>query len=188
MNRLPAAFASHLKCFLPVAAACLLNSGCSTANLNPPAPRADTGYVDFYTDAPLELSWRVKRADPKTGKMRTVFSEFKPVAGNILRLASPAGTQRFEIWFINLVTTGPQTVDVQVENSKVTPVRVTLVSTGGASVQDKSYEYRPTPMASRRITRTTTEEQRSYKIGAIAADPQEYLPKERAAYFAPPGK
>ncbi len=58
---------------------CLALAGCSTANVNPPAPRAHTGYVDFYADADMGLCWEVKRADDQTGEMQVVFSEFKPV-------------------------------------------------------------------------------------------------------------
>src|SRR5689334_22379785 len=87
---------------LLAALACLTLVGCRTADLNPPAPRARTGYVDFYTDKNLDLSWEIKRADGRKGAMRTVFSEFDPPAENILRLDAPAGTNHFSVWFRNV--------------------------------------------------------------------------------------
>lgn len=168
------------------AVGCLVSAGCSTPDINPPAPRANTGYVDFYTDSTFDLSWVVKRADQKSGELRKVFSEFTPLAGNILRLAAPAGTNRFEVWISNKVTTGPQPVLVQVVNAKVTPVHVALTSAGSTGVENKSYEYRPTPMATRRVTRLATDEQQTWQIRLSAALPQDYQPKERMPYFSPP--
>ncbi len=162
--------------------------GCSTPDINPPAPRAKTGYVDFYTDSNLGVSWKVKRAMEPDGELRSVFSEFKPVRGNILRLATPAGKHRFEVWFSNQVTTGPQTVDVEVGNASVTPVRVTLTPAGSTSVMGQAYEYRSTPKATRRVTRISGQEQNVYEIGATAAAPQEYRRKEEMPYFAPEAK
>ena len=159
---------------------CLL--GCSSANVNPSLPKAHTGYVDFYTDSDLDLSWQIKRA--ADDRMRPVFSEFNPIFGNILRLATPAGNHRFEVWFINCFTTGPQTIEVQVNETCVTPVHVTLTGAGSTSAQSTSYEYRPTARATRRVQRTTTSEKETFQIGLTAADPQPYQPKERMPYFS----
>ena len=93
----------------------LLAAGCTSPDVNPSAPRANTGYVDFYTDSNLDLSWEVKWARDQSGEMRTAFSRFTPLVGNILRLAAPAGTHRFQVWFINEVTTEPRAVVAQVE-------------------------------------------------------------------------
>lgn len=165
--------------------ACLVSAGCRTPNVNPPAPRVHTGYVDFYTDSDLGLSWKVKRGSNQGGQMRPVFSEFKPIEGNILRLAAPVGTHRFEVWFSNEVTTGPQVVVVEVANAKVTPVHVTLVPKGSVAVVGQSYEYRPTARATRRVTRVGTEEQEMFQIGTSAGTPQDYRLKERMPYFNP---
>src|SRR5215469_9526049 len=90
----------------------LIIAGCSTPNVNPPSPRANTGYVDFYTDSALELSWEVKEEKEPGGKLRTVFSDLNPVEGTILRLAAPPGRHRFEVWFMDQVTEGPQAIEV----------------------------------------------------------------------------
>ncbi len=164
---------------------CIVVVGCSSPNVNPAAPRANTGYVDFYTDSDLGLSWKVQRGTEPGGEMRPVFSEFKPIEGNILRLAVPPGDQRFEVWFNNQVTTGPQTVAAKIASAKVTPVHVTLSPAGSASVVNNSYEYRPTVHGSRRVTRVATEDQKVFQISASAETPQDYKPKEQMPYFHP---
>lgn len=164
--------------------ACLLVAGCSTTDVNPPAPRAHTGYVDFYTVSNMDLSWKVKRAREPDGEMRPVFSEFKPIQGNILRLAAPTGVHRFEVWFSNEVTKGPITVLVPVEDAKVTPVQVTLTPAGSTSVVGQTYQYRSTARMTRRVTRVSSDEQTVFEIGAAAQAPRDYGAKEQMPYFA----
>lgn len=172
--------------FLIIAAlASLVSAGCSSPNVNPAAPRANTGYVDFYTDASLGLSWEVKRADERTGEMRKAFLKYQPLPGNILRLAAPAGTNRFQVWFSNKVTTGPQRVEVRVANGKITPVHVTLSTEGSTSVRTESYEYRNTRRGTRQVAVSDTEERKAFQIGLVAATPQDYQQKEWMPYFAP---
>ncbi len=172
-------------CFRVVAAlACFVTAGCSTPDVNPAAPRAHTGYVDFYTDSSMDLSWKVKRATEPGGEMRPVFSEFKPIEGNVLRLAAPPGAHQFEVWFSNEVTKGPTTVLVQVVDAKVTPVHVTLTPAGATSVIGQNYEYRSTARITRRVTRVTTGDQTVFEIGAAAEDPRDYGSKEQMPYFA----
>src|SRR5690348_1787676 len=97
-------------------AGCLVFAGCSTTNPNPPTPKANTGYVDFYTDSNLQLAWEIKRADEKTGEMKTAYSEFEPLEGTTLRLASPPGNRKFQVWVMNRVTEGPEVVQVPIED------------------------------------------------------------------------
>ena len=164
-------------------AVCLV--GCGSPNVNPLKPHSNTGYVDFYTDSDLILSWEVRRGAEQSKEMRTVFNEFDPIIGNILRLSAPPGTYRFQVWFINRLTTGSQTVTVQIANRKVTPVHVTLTSTGTANVTTTTrYEYRTTVRATRAVPIITTGPQTTYQIGLTAAAPQDYQPKEQTAYYA----
>jgi hypothetical protein len=169
------------------AAAFIVSAGCSTSNPNPPAARANTGHVDFYTDSSLGLSWEVKRGSESSGEMRTVFSKIKPVEGTTLRVEAPPGSHRFQVWISNQVTEGPQTVSVQVAEGKVTPVHVTLVPTRSASVETKNYEYRSTARASRRVTKLSTDQSPVYRIEAVAGDPQAYRPKEEMPYWSAKG-
>ncbi len=162
----------------------ICSTGCSTHDVNPPAPRADTGYVDFYTDSDLGLSWEVKRADDRTGELQTVFSEYKPVVGSILRLAAPPGNHRFQVWFSNQFTEGPQTVQVQVEDGKVTPVHVTLTSAGSTLVREKNYSFRGSAKGYARGTKISTEQGQVFRIGLAAGMPEAYQPKEKKPYWS----
>lgn len=166
------------------AVAGLLICGCSTTNVNPPSARADTGYVDFYTDAPTGLFWDVKRAPVSGGELKTVFLEYKPLPGNILRLAAPPGKYQFQVWVSNEITTGPQSVEVAVESGRVTPVHVTLTPAGSVLVDSTSYRYRPTARATRRVSRVTSNEEQTLRINAEAAAPEPYRPKEQMAYYS----
>ena len=159
-------------------------TGCSTPNVNPPVPRAHTGYVDFYTDSSLDLSWEVKSADDRTGELRAVFNEFKPVQGTILRLAAPPGNRRFQVWFTNQVTEGPQTVQVKVVDGKVTPVHVTLSPVGSTSVETKTYGFRGSVKGYARGSKITSDDSAVFQIGAVAGIPQAYGPKERMPYWS----
>ncbi len=166
----------------------LLAAGCSTPDLNPPVPRAGTGYVDFYTDTNQALMWQVKRGGESGGEMRTVFCEYKPVPGNILRLAAPPGSYRFEIWLMNQITTGPQPLQVQVEDAKITPVHVTLTEAGETSIDTKEYRFGGSAKRYGRGTKIRTEEGQVFQIGAVAGKAESYRPKERMPYFSPAPK
>ena len=174
----------HPSAFAWLVLVALTSPSCSTPNVNPPSAHADTGYVDFYTDSDLELSWEVKWFDPRSAKLKTVFNQFQPVEGSVLRLASRPGRQRFQVWFINKVTEGPQAVEVDVENGKVTPVHVSLTQAGKTSVDRKSYVRRATVRGSRRAVNIATDEQGIYRIAAAAETPQAYQPKERMSYWS----
>jgi len=166
------------------AVACIVVPGCSTPDVNPSTPRLDTGYVDFYTDSDESLSWEVKRASEPGGEMQKVFSEFKPVQGNILRLAVPPGNHRFEVWFLNRVTQGPQPVTVTVANGKVTPVHVALAPIGTVTVESKVYGFRPSSRGYGRGTKVVAGQNQAFQIGAVAGAAQAYQPKERMPYFS----
>src|SRR4051812_25152739 len=106
-----------------------LLAGCATRNLNPPSARANTGYVDFYTDPAANVCWEVTRFHEASGTFQAIFSNYEPAAG-ILRLAFAPGPQRLRINLLNRVVTKPAELVVDVQNGKITPVRVTLAKTG----------------------------------------------------------
>src|SRR6266849_10169224 len=64
-----------------------LVSGCASPNVNPSAPRASTGYVDFYAKWREPLAWDVRRFDAKTEAFKKVFYDLDPLEGRILRLS-----------------------------------------------------------------------------------------------------
>jgi hypothetical protein len=142
------------------------------------------GYVDFYTDSSLSLSWEVKRAAEPGGEMKTVYSEFDPVQGTVLRLAAPPGNYRFQIWFMNQATEGPQTVQVQVADGKVTPVHVRLDSAGTTSIDRKVYGFRPSTKGFGHGTKIVVDENAVFRINALAEAPRAYDTKERMPYFS----
>lgn len=165
--------------------ASLAGAGCSTPDVNPAVAKPKTGYVDFYTDSSLGLSWEVKREGETSGEMQAVFSEFKPVEGTILRLATPPGSHQFQVSINNRVTEGPQKVLVEVADGKVTPVHVTLTTSGSANVDRKVYGFRPSSKGYGRGTKIVSGQNEVFQIGAIAETPKAYQPKERMPYFSP---
>jgi hypothetical protein len=162
----------------------ILLPGCSTPNHNPPAPRANTGYVDFHTDSALALSWEVKRFEEPGSKPKTVFSDPQPVPGTVLRIPSPPGRQRFQVWFLNRATEGPQTVETNVENGKVTPVRVTLSSVREIAVERKSYGFTPSKRGYVQREQFSADKDVVYRIGAVPEALKPYQPKEQMPYWS----
>jgi hypothetical protein len=169
-------------------AGCLVLVGCSTTNPNPPTPKANTGYVDFYTDSNLQLAWEIKCGDEKSGEMKTAYSEFDPLDGTTLRLASSPGNRKFQVWVMNRVTEGPEAVPVAVENGKVTPVHVTLTLAGTNSVRTKVYGFRGSAKGYGRGTKIESEDSEVYRIEATAEQPRAYQVKEQMPYFQTPPK
>jgi hypothetical protein len=84
---------------------------------------------------------------------------------------------------MNRVTEGPQSVDVPIEDGKVTPVHVTLAPAGKASVDRKVYGFRPSAKGYGRGTKIVTDESSVYQIGAVAENPRAYQQKERMPYY-----
>jgi hypothetical protein len=162
---------------------CLLLVGCASPSNNPSSPQAKTGYVDFYTDSDMNLSWEVKRADEDNGTMRTVFSDYKPIEGNTLRVATSPGSHRFQVWFTNQATEGPEQLQVQVEDGKVTPVHIALTPGSSATVDRKVYGFRPSAKGYGRGTKIKSDPIAIYKIEAAAQSSAVYQPKERMPYF-----
>ncbi len=168
---------------LLLAACWLFGLGCRTANVNPPSPRPHTGYIDFYTDSDLVLSWEVKQWNDRAGKMEKVFSEFAPVTGNTLRLQAAPGNQRFQIWFINRATEGPLPVSLEVQDGKITPVHVGLLQVASALSDTKIYGSRPAARGYGRGVKITTEKEEVYRIEATPQPVLDYQPKERMSYW-----
>jgi hypothetical protein len=105
-------------------------AGCASPDVNPPAAKRGTGYVDFYADDTSGLCWQIQRLEKDAAKGRTSFEEFRPRTNDVVRLAFAPGEYLFGITFLNRAITETGVAHVVVEDGKITPVRVTLVETG----------------------------------------------------------
>src|SRR5262245_11568882 len=103
--------------------ACLVVTGCATPEANPPSPRADRGYADFYAEPPLDVYWKVEEWDSQKSDFRVIYSEYKPPPNGVLRLEFAPGKHRLRLTFRNLATEGPVEVELQIDAQKITPVR-----------------------------------------------------------------
>jgi hypothetical protein len=169
---------------LPVlVAAALFITGCASPNVNPPQPRAHTGYVDIHADSTNELCWEVARFDEPKAAFQLVISEFKPPQAGILRLAFVPGRHRLRISFLNLVVVKPAEVEVEVEDGKITPVRVTLAEAGMTLVQTTETSVGGTAYGRYgRRTKVGSEEAIMFQVSALAEPPIPYQVKELTSY------
>jgi hypothetical protein len=157
--------------------------GCASANVNPPAPRANTGYVDFYSTTDAEVCWEVRDGGDSGNDFRTVFSDVKPVQGDVLRLPFKPGHHRLRITFLNRAILKPAQADVFVENEKITPLRVILTEGGATTVLSKQTTMGGTPSGrgGRRV-KINSEESALFTISAVADAAVPYQPKEQMPY------
>lgn len=162
---------------------CLIAAGCASGNINSPVPRANTGYVDLYSESDADLCWDVRISHASGANFKTVFSDVKPVEGGVLRLAFVPGHHTLRITFLNRVITKPTLVDVDIENGKVTPVAVTLTEAGSTTVVSKQTIIGGSPsLRGGRQTKVNSDETVMYDISAVAAAPVSYKPKEQMLY------
>jgi len=172
-----------IKCLLAFAAVALLVSGCATQNVNPPQARANMGYADFHADPAGELYWQIERFDDRAQGFKKVFSELEPPTGGFLRLAFAPGRHRLRVTFLNRVIAQPAEVEVEVQNGKITPVRVALTSAGVAFVQTKETSRGGTAKGRYgRRTKYSSDESTMYDLSAVADPPVAYQLKEKMPY------
>jgi hypothetical protein len=172
-----------MKRLLMLAAVGLFVTGCASPNVNPPQARANTGYVDFHADPSAGLCWEVARFDGRSQSFNRVFSELDPPSGGVLRLAFAPGRHRLRITFLNRVIAKPAEVEVEVQDAKITPVRVTLIEAGTALVRTER-ENRGGTAKGRYGRRTTIRSDATamYNLSAVADAPIPYQLKERTPY------
>ena len=167
-----------IKCLLTFAAAALLISGCASPNVNPLHPRANTGYVDFHADSSPDLAWEVACFDEGTQAFQKVFSDLTPPAGGVLRLAFAPGHHRLRITFINRVISSPAEIEVEVQDGKITPVRVTLTESGTAQVDRKTQNVGSSVLGRYGMrTKIVSGKTPMYVVAAVADAPVAYQPK-----------
>lgn len=163
---------------------CLLAAGCASPNVDPPTPRAHTGYVDFFADND-GLYWQVDQVEAD-GKTKPVFSQFAPLNEHILRLAFAPGQYRFRVTFMNHAIRTPGAVDVEVQEGMITPIQVTMVDVGEALVQSKSVQGGATYFGHYgRNTRITDNPNVMYQVDLAAGPVVTYKPKAAMPYAKP---
>jgi len=174
---------ASMKTLPMLAAVALLVAGCASPNVNPTQARVNTGYVDFYAEPAADLMWDVAGFNDGTGAFQRVFSEFKPPASGVLRLAFAPGPRRLRVTFLNLTTTKPAEVDIEVQDGQITPVRITLAEEGTASVKTKETSRGGTAYGRYgRRTKIGLDETVTYGLSAVADPPVAYQTKERMSY------
>ena len=168
---------------LTLAAAALWIVGCATPEANPPQARANTGYVDFYAESADELNWEVVRFDDRTQGLRNLYSELKAPPSGVLRLAFAPGRHRLRVTFLNRVVTQPVVMEVEVQDGKITPVRVTLTNAGTGLVETRDRNFGGTARGryGRRV-RIGSDESVMYHLTAVAGPPVAYQFKARMPY------
>ena len=178
-RHLPGTTAGFLACVL-----CFMVTGCASPNVNPPTPRAHTGYVDFFADDD-GLYWQVDQLEA-AGKTKQVFSQFAPLNEHILRLAFAPGQYRFSVTFMNHAIRRPGVVEVEIQDGMITPVQVTLVDVGEVLVQSKEVQGGATYYGHYgRNTKITDNPNVMYQVDLAAGPVSEYKLKAAMPYAQP---
>lgn len=160
----------------------LLLCGCATKNVNPPTARPQTGYVDFYADDISPLCWHIEQTDPK-GNAKTIFEQFAPMTERIVRLAFVPGSYQLHVAFLNRAIVEPGSVELLVEDSEITPVRVTLVETGKTMLETRRERVGSTFYGrTGRSTRIGAAESGLFRIDVEAQAPLPYRTKVHMPY------
>lgn len=169
--------------YLLLAGLALAIGGCASTNVNPSTARHGKGYVDFYADDADSLFWIV--TDLKTNKK--LYDVFDPLDESILRLALKPGTYELQVTFANHIIDAPGTVEVEVQEGKITPVRVTLLPAGEALFKTRSVGWGSTYFGvyGRRTT-INHHPSTSYEVGLETLDPLPYQPKAKMPYYQRP--
>jgi hypothetical protein len=172
-----------MKRLLMLVAVGLFVAGCASPNVNPPQARANTGYVDFHAELPVDLCWDVARFDDRSESFQRVFSKLETPESGFLRLAFMPGRYRLRVTFLNRVIVKPTEVEVEVLDEKITPVRVTLTEAGTVNVRTESASRGGTAKGRYgRRTKIGSDKAVSYSLSAGADPSVAYQPKERMPY------
>ena len=170
-------------CLAAAHLALALACGCASTNVNPPTPRANTAYLDFYSGSDPRLAWDVQRFDSVANRFKHVFSELDPIPDGMLRVALPPGGHRLRITFLNRVISQPAIFDVEAAAGLVTPIEVKLTATGTTSIRTE--ERRRGGANYGRYDRSTkagSYETQIYRITAAAQPALPYQLKEEMPY------
>jgi hypothetical protein len=148
--------------------------GCASPNVNPPAARANTGYVDIFDPEGGSWSWSIE--NPHGG--RSIYTEYRPQTG-IVRIALSPGSYDLGIAILNTAISKPPAVKVQVHDGQLTPVRVLLAEEGATAVERMHTQV---PGRYLRRTKITAEQTHSHRLEAEVLPAIPYRPKEQVPY------
>jgi hypothetical protein len=157
----------------------LLITGCVSNNVNPATAARDTGYVEFFTAKPRELSWDVRRFDGVDQRWITIYNNFEPVHERALRIPLRPGNYLLEVRINNVVTDAPGRAKVEIKEGMVTPVLVELQSLGKVSRGQKEVIVKPTVRGTDRGAKVSEDEPETYRIIATPRPPVPYQPIEQ---------
>jgi hypothetical protein len=136
--------------------------------------RLNTGYVDIFDPEGRSFSWDIRDARSQ----HSLYREFRPQSG-IVRLALSPGAYGLTITVLNTVISDPATVQVQVLDGQLTPIRVRLSEEGTTQVQRT---HTPVPGRYTRRTKITAEETQSFRLDADVLPSIPYRPREQVPY------
>jgi hypothetical protein len=165
------------------AVAALFAAGCASPGVNPSKPRANMGYVDFYSDSSGELGWGVACFDDHNQAFKPVFSEIEPLPGRVLRLAFAPGHHRVRISFLNLAVREPAEFEVVVLDGMVTPVHVVVTADGTIQMENREQRFGTTARGRyRHATTVSISRTALHRISVETNVPRSYTPKEQMPY------
>jgi hypothetical protein len=162
----------------------LMNSGCASKNVNPSSPKTQTGYVDLIGDDP-DHWWQVDEV--KAGSTNRVFVRYKPLEEHVLRLAFPPGTHKLSVRILNHTILEPGTIDVDVQDGKITPVHLTLIESGKTLTENRQVRVGGTVYGRYgRGTRIRAGEAVLYQVDLKSETQLTYQSKKDMPYANPP--
>jgi hypothetical protein len=174
---------SALKLLLVFAATALVVASCATSDVNPRQARANTGYADLYGKRASGLSWEVARFDATAGEFRRILSDYEPPEYGIVRLALATGRHRLRLTCLDQATTGPVDIEVEVEDGKITPVRVTMRKAGTTEAETEETSIGGTLYGRYgRRTKIIGDEQVMFQVSANSGPPVAYRLKAEMPY------
>ena len=156
----------------------LVAAGCATPEANPPAPRANRGYADFYAEPAGDVYWRIEQWDESSSQFKERYSKFAPPEHGIVRLELPPGPHRFRITFVNMAIEAPVDTEVDILPEKVSPVAVRRMSVSETYVRSVEDKVRH---AGRRRD-VTDDQQMIYRLVPRSQAPEPYQQKAKMRY------
>jgi hypothetical protein len=166
-----------------LAAVAMLGFGCASPNVNPPRPKAHTGYVDFDLAVADELALEVREYRSGTNSFKTLYFDVRPVQNEPLRLALAPGRHRLRVTCVNRAINHPAEIEVEVDEGKITPLRLTLTDVGVVLVRTKELGTGSTAYGRYgRRTKIGSDETVLYDVSLAVEPPVAYQPKEHMDY------